>query len=275
MSKINKYEWDLDYLLNNKSFEHLFNMWVSIQNQVLKLYPNFYRSSKNFEQWMKVNDKLEIIENRLSNYVSNNLNTDLVNAKWLGLSQKINMIDNQISSQMSDYANIVIKNKKLIKTYLKNRNLKKYQREFEHIFRTEPHILQPNVEKALSKISLANHGVAHVFSTLTDSDLKFQPAKDKKGKLNPIITASDVIKYLKSNDRVLRKNAWINFNFAFDSIANTLTQTLYYTYLRYNSTAKLRNFKDYVNASAFADEINDSFILNLYKNVESFKISDY
>ena len=271
MSKINKYEWDLDYLLNNKSFEHLFNTWVSIQNQVLKLYPNFYRSSKNFEQWMKVNDKLEIIENRLSNYVSNNLNTDLVNAKWLGLSQKINMIDNQISSQMSDYANIVIKNKKLIKTYLKNRNLKKYQREFEHIFRTEPHILQPNVEKALSKISLANHGVAHVFSTLTDSDLKFQPAKDKKGKLNPIITASDVIKYLKSNDRVLRKNAWINFNFAFDSIANTLTQTLYYTYLRYNSTAKLRNFKDYVNASAFADEINDSFILNLYKNVESFK----
>ena len=271
MSKINKYEWDLDYLLNNKSFEHLFNMWVSIQNQVLKLYPNFYRSSKNFEQWMKVNDKLEIIENRLSNYVSNNLNTDLVNAKWLGLSQKINMIDNQISSQMSDYANIVIKNKKLIKTYLKNRNLKKYQREFEHIFRTEPHILQPNVEKALSKISLANHGVAHVFSTLTDSDLKFQPVKDKKGKLNPITTASDVIKYLKSNDRVLRKNAWINFNFAFDSIANTLTQTLYYTYLRYNSTAKLRNFKDYVNASAFADEINDSFILNLYKNVESFK----
>ena len=271
MSKINKYEWDLDYLLNNKSFEHLFNTWVSIQNQVLKLYPNFYRSSKNFEQWMKVNDKLEIIENRLSNYVSNNLNTDLVNAKWLGLSQKINMIDNQISSQMSDYPNIVIKNKKLIKTYLKNRNLKKYQREFEHIFRTEPHILQPNVEKALSKISLANHGVAHVFSTLTDSDLKFQPAKDKKGKLNPIITASDVIKYLKSNDRVLRKNAWINFNFAFDSITNTLTQTLYYTYLRYNSTAKLRNFKDYVNASAFADEINDSFILNLYKNVESFK----
>ncbi|MBP5256747.1 MAG: oligoendopeptidase F [Mycoplasma sp.] len=271
MLKKTKYEWDLDYLLGNKNFDYLFNTWVKIQNNVLKLYPNFFKSFNNFKQWMKINDELEIIENRLSNYVSNNLNIDLVDTKWLGLSQKINMIDNKISSQMSDYANIVIKNKKIIKTYLKDKNLKKYQKEFDHIFRTEPHILQPNVEKALSKISLANHGIAHVFSTLTDSDLKFQPAKDKNGKLNQIITISDVIKYLKSNDRVLRKNVWINFNSAYDSIANTLTQTLYYTYLKYNSIAKLRNFKDYVNASAFADEINEPFIMNLYKNVESFK----
>ncbi len=271
MQKNNRYEWDLDYLLNNKSFDYLFNTWVNKQKQVLNLYPNFYKNINNFKQWIKVNDELEIIENRLSNYVSNNLNTDLINTKWLGLSQKINMIDNQISSQMSDYTNIVIKNKKLIQTYLKDKSLKKYQIGFNRILRFEPHILEHKVEKSLAKISLANGGVAHVFSTLTDSDLKFKPAIDKNGKLNKIITTSDVIKYLKSDDRVLRKNAWINFNLAYDEIANTLTQTLYYTYLRYNSSAKLRGFKDYVNASAFADEIDESFILNIYKNVESFK----
>ncbi len=271
MQKNNKYEWDLDYLLNNKSFDYLFNTWVNKQKQVLNLYPNFYKNINNFKQWIKVNDELEIIENRLSNYVSNNLNTDLINTKWLGLSQKINMIDNQISSQMSDYTNIVIKNKKLIQAYLKDKSLKKYQIGFDRILRFEPHILEPNVEKSLAKISLANGGVAHVFSTLTDSDLKFKPAADKNGKLSKIITTSDVTKYLKSDDRVLRKNTWINFNLAYDEIANTLTQTLYYTYLRYNSSAKLRGFKDYVSASAFADEIDKSFILNIYKNVESFK----
>ena len=52
---------------------------------------------------------------------------------------------------MSDYANIVIRNKKTIQSYLNNKDLKKYQKEFDDIFKLEPHILEPNVEKALSK----------------------------------------------------------------------------------------------------------------------------
>ena len=271
MPQKNKYDWDLDDLLNNKSIDYLFDNWVNKQKEVLKLYPNFYKTINNFRKWMNTNEQLEIIENHLANYVGNKLNEDLINTKWLGFEQKMNLVSNQISSQMSDYANIVIKNKKTIQSYLNNKDLKKYQKEFDDIFKLEPHILEPNVEKALSKVSLANGGIAHVFSTLTDSDLKFQPAKDKNGKLNPIITASDVTKYLKLNDRTLRKNAWINFHSAYNAITNTLAQTLYYTYLRFNSSAKLRNFKDYVNASAFADEIDETFILNLYKNVESFK----
>lgn len=271
MPQKNKYDWDLDDLLNNKSIDYLFNSWVNKQKEVLKLYPSFYKTINNFRKWMQTNEELEIIENHLSNYVCNKLNEDLINTKWLGYAQKMNLVSNKISSQMSDYANIVIKNKKMIQSYINNKCLKKYQKEFNDIFKLEAHILEPNVEKALSKVSLANGGVAHVFSTLTDSDLKFQPAKDKNGKLNPIVTASDATKYLKSNDRILRKNAWINFHSAYDAITNTLAQTLYYTYLRFNSSAKLRNFKDYVNASAFADEIDEAFILNLYKNVESFK----
>ena len=271
MPQKNKYDWDLDDLLNNKSIDYLFNSWVNKQKEVLKLYPSFYKTINNFRKWMQTNEELEIIENHLSNYVCNKLNEDLINTKWLGYAQKMNLVSNKISSQMSDYANIVIKNKKMIQSYINNKCLKKYQKEFNDILKLEAHILEPNVEKALSKVSLANGGVAHVFSTLTDSDLKFQPAKDKDGKLNPIVTVSDATKYLKSNDRILRKNAWINFHSAYDAITNTLAQTLYYTYLRFNSSAKLRSFKDYVNASAFADEIDEAFILNLYKNVESFK----
>ena len=266
-----EYEWDLEDLLKNKSIDQLFDEWVAKQNEVLKLYPTFYKSLANFRKWMKLDDKLEVIENRLENYVSNKLNEDLINNQWLGLAQKINIVSNQISSQISDYVNVVIKNKKLIQSYLTKSDLKKYQKAFDDTFKLEPHILTPEVEKALSKISLANGGIGHVFSTLTDSDLKFAPVKDKDGKLIEIKTVSDVTRYLKSTDRVLRKNVWISFHSAYDKISNTLAQTLYYTYLKFNSYAKLRNFKNYVDASTFSDEISEEFILNLYKNVESFK----
>ena len=269
---VNKqYEWDIEDLLKNKSVDELFNEWISKQKDVLKLYPTFFKTLANFRKWMKLNDEFEVIENRLENYVGNKLNEDLINNQWLGLAQKINIVSNQFSSQMSDYVNIVIKNKKIIQSYLTKSDLKKYQKAFDLTFKLQPHILKPDVEKALSKISLANGGISHVFSTLTDSDLKFAPAKGKNGKLVEIKTVSDVTKYLKSNDRVLRKNVWISFHSAYDKISNTLAQTLYYTYLRFNSNAKLRNFKDYVNASTFSDEISEEFILNLYKNVESFK----
>ena len=265
-----KYEWDIEDLLKNKSVDELFNEWVAKQKEVLKLYPTFYKTLANFRKWMKLDNELEVVENRLENYVGNKLNEDLINNQWLGLAQKINVVSNQISSQMSDYVNIVIKNKKLIQSYLTKPDLKKYQKAFDDTFKLEQHILTPEVEKALSKISLANGGIGHVFSTLTDSDLKFAPAKDKNGKLVQIKTVSDVTKYLKSNDRVLRKNVWINFHSAYDKISNTLTQTLYYTYLRFNSSAKLRNFKDYIKML----KASKAFTLCINKKLTSYWLNN-
>jgi len=38
MQKNNKYEWDLDHLLNNKSFDCLFNTWVNKHQSILLFY---------------------------------------------------------------------------------------------------------------------------------------------------------------------------------------------------------------------------------------------
>jgi oligoendopeptidase F len=40
-----------------------------------------------------------------------------------------------------------------------------------------------------------------------------------------------------------------------------------------NTSSRLHKFKDYVDATAFADEIDSSLITNLYKNAEIFKTS--
>jgi oligoendopeptidase F len=37
----------------------------------------------------------------------------------------------------------------------------------------------------------------------------------------------------------------------------------------FNTLCKIRNFDDYVDATAFDDEVNQPFITNLYKNVAS------
>ncbi|MCQ3914785.1 MAG: hypothetical protein MJ201_03295 [Mycoplasmoidaceae bacterium] len=60
----------------------------------------------------------------------------------------------------------------------------------------------------MTKVAPATAGINDIYTTLTDSDLKFDDAVDSKGKPHKILTVSDAIKLLREpKDRALRKNA--------------------------------------------------------------------
>jgi len=46
---------------------------------------------------------------------------------------------------------------------------------------------------------------------------------------------------------------------------------LYYNYLTLNTNAKLRHFADYIDSTAFSDEINKDFIFNLYQEIKTYQ----
>lgn len=268
------YTWDLEDILKGKSLDQLFNEWIKIEEEIVQQFPDFYKSLNNFKKWIKTNEKSEIISNRLSNYISNNYQEDLSNPKWISYIQKLQVKANEYSVKLSGYDNVVLKNEKLIRSYLTDKSLKEYQRAFDLIFKTKKHLLSDVEEKLLSKVSITNGGVDSAFSTLTDNDIKFKDAINSNGKNVSIKTVADVSKLLKSNDRSLRKSTWINFNSAYHQFESTLTQTLYYNYLTLNTYAKLRKYKDYIDAAADADEVKEDLILHIYKMVETFKPSE-
>ncbi|MCQ2957007.1 MAG: M3 family metallopeptidase [Mycoplasmoidaceae bacterium] len=124
----------------------------------------------------------------------------------------------------------------------------------------------------MTKVAPATTGIGDVYSTLTDSDLKYADAIDSKGKAHKILTISDAIKLLKNpDDRILRKNAWVSYNTAYDNVKNTLTKTLYYNYLKANKLAQIRNYKNYIDAALENEEVNEKILLACYKHVATFK----
>jgi oligoendopeptidase F len=140
------------------------------------------------------------------------------------------------------------------------------------LFKEKKHILSSSDNALLSKISINNPAVHSIFSTLVDGDIKFDNVVDAKNKLHELPTSSAVFLNLKSNDQILRKNTWISYHQAFAKFESTLTQTLYYNYLKLNTYAKLHNYKDYIDRTCNDDEINQNFITNLYAQVINFKI---
>ena len=235
MNLNNKYDWDLDSLLNGENLDTLYEKWKKQKDYLLKLYPNFYTSLENFVNWKKENLKFEKLSNRLSNYISNNLNEDIVNDKWNSWSQKLSNDWNEFSISTSDSSNIVIKNKKKILQYLKDDRLKEYRRDYNIFFKKQKHVLSLKEEKILSSYSQVEDGYEDVYSTLVDGTIKFNSVKDKNNKDIKINNISDVTFYLKSSDRTLRKNTWYSFNDAYYKNRNLLSTLLYYNYLTLNT----------------------------------------
>lgn len=270
--KINKTDWDLESLLHNKTLEVLYKEWFNGVTQQCKLLNSFYKTKANFVKWLNLELKVNKLANRLSNYISNHHNEELNNPTWIGWEQKL-LHDVMIFAQkLSKESNLIIKNEKVIRSYLKDEKISAWNRKFELIFKNKKHILDNKSEGLLSKLSADGNAVGDIFTTLTDSDLKFADAIDKNKKHHKINTFADVIKCLKNNkDQALRKSAWISYNQAFNNVKTTLSKTLYYNYLRVNTWAKVRKFKNYIDAALDNDEVNEKLLLSVYDNVASYK----
>lgn len=263
--------WDLESLLNGKTIEELFEEYKQKQNKLISLYSNFLDSENNFINFLIESESFTCLSNRITNYLTNNYQEDLVNPIWNAWLQKLNIQSVEFNKVFSNYDNLIIQNKAKVQQYLTNPLIQEYQTEFNRIFRYENHLLTEKEELLLSQISLYNGGIDDVFSTLTDGDLKFSDAKDKNNNSVEIKTQADVFKNLKSHDEQLRKTSWYSFHNAFYSIRNTLTKSLYYNYLMLNTNAKLRKFPDYIARTAFSDEVSKEFISNIYDQIKLYQ----
>lgn len=265
------YKWDLDSLLNGKTLDDLFNEYINQQNKLMKLYSSFLDTENNFINFLNEEEIFTKISNRLTNYLSNNYQEDLSNPIWISWIQKLNNQSIEFNKLFSDYDNLIIANKKKIYQYLKNPEISEYQRKFDLIFKYEPHILSKENELLISQIQIYNGGIDDVYTSLIDNDLTFQDAEDMNGNKIKITTQSDIFKNLKSKDEILRKSSWYSFHKSFYQFRNTLSKCLYYNYLTLNTNAKIRHFNDYIEKTAFDDEIDKKFIYNLYQKIKEYK----
>lgn len=273
--KEENYIWDLESILEpyDYNIDNLFNAWEAKQNEILDMYSSIFECKKNFIAYIKANEEYDILNNRLYNYISNNLNENLSSNEFNSLMQKYMSMLNKFSIKTSDFTNRVIKEKNNIRCYLEDPKISEYSREFELIFRNEMHMLNDAEEKILAQLSLPLSGYGDVFSVLTDNDLKFNDVLDSQNKLHKIDNFIKGYTLLRNEDRVLRKNTLASLSEAFSNIRNTLSKTLFYNYLTFNKTAQINKFKDYIEATCFDDEIDESLITHIYDEVKKYKPS--
>lgn len=273
MNKIendNIYKWDLSKILEGDTFDNLLKKYYKGQEELVALYKNNPFTEKNkLKEFHNKQLEFKILSNRVSNYISNNINSDLSENKWFLLSQEISTKSIPFVQAFSTYEDDVLKHKENILSFLKeDSDISKHERSYEEIFKFSKHKLTSEIKKFCATYSPLSSSYYETFTLLFDKELQVKKALDSSKKAHVINNYSDYLRLLQDKDRKLRKNTYINWNNAVHNHRDSFARLMYYNFLELNVEAKNHNFPGgYFEASMFEDELPLDFVPLIYKSV--------
>jgi len=160
----------------------------------------------------------------------------------------------------------------LLDKYMKEGVCKDFVFYIEKLLKLKPHTLPEAQEKILAR-SNQSLDVCHlVFSSFNNADIKFGNIKDSNKKSYPLSHASYLV-YVKSQDRVLRKNAFEGIHQKYLDYENTLGELLYGEVKNDHFVSESRNYKSSLEAALFPNNIDTKVYFNLIEAVRKNIIS--
>lgn len=149
---------------------------------------------------------------------------------------------------------------------LEAHELQPYRFYLEKIIRFKPHTLDADKEELLASASLALDATERAFGAFNNADVKFAPVADSKGALHEL-THGKYSLYMRSQDRELRKNAFLNLHRSFAAYENTLCELIQGQVQKNCFYMKARKFSSCLEAALFPHNIDKAVYMNLIATV--------
>ncbi len=143
-----------------------------------------------------------------------------------------------------------------------------YAYELFRINRQRAHIRSAEVEGLLAQFSDITRAPRELFETLVDSDLTFPSITDEQG-ATVQLSHGRFGRFLESNDRRVRRDAYKAYYSAFKPFRNTLATALGATIRSHVLEARVRGYGSALEASLYPNEIPTEVYHNLIATVEA------
>lgn len=229
-------------------------------------------SADTLYNYYKEAEEIECLLERMHFYAFLVIDEDLTNdraAKNLGIIEdyiaKYNSATSFVVPEIikSDYS--------VIECFIKeDKRLEEYERMFKEMFRVKKHMLNDKEEALFNEVE----NIAESFRTssqfIRDTEMDFGYIKDEDG--NDVkLTASNVLKYSRSNDRSVRKSVYENETKAYERHIKSLA-TNYIGYIKtYELEAKKRGYESFLEQKLDDRNIPRSVYESLKKVAKSKK----
>lgn len=230
----------------------------------LKNYTGKITKSKiHFSSALKIKEKLDIRLEKLYAYARLNKDINKNSYRYLDMINKVNKANSEYSQICSDLELEILKlSDSTYNEYLKNKKINsKYKSYLESIRKNKDHYLDEKSEEVLSKITNITSLPSNIYDLFNDMD--------KQNKNTP----SDYSNKIKSTDRNIRKEAYIEEFMPYNNNINTLSGLLIGQVNKNVFYSDIRNYKSSLDMYLESDDVDSKIYNNLIntvsKNTES------
>jgi oligoendopeptidase F len=261
--------WRLeDIFANDEAWEKEFNEVKEQLPGVQEFQGKLGENADQLYNALQLQDKLLERLGRLYTYAHMRYDQDTTNSFYQGLDDRIKNLYSQAGSALAYIVpEILAVDEDKIKGFLQEKEeLKLYEHALEEINLQRPHVLSAEQEALLAEASEVMSSPSNTFGMLNNADLEFPSIKDENGE-EVEITHGRYIRFLESEDRRVREDAFKAVYKTYGSFKNTFSSTLSGNIKKDNFNARVRKYDSARHAALAGNNIPESVYENLVNTV--------
>ncbi|OHR72588.1 oligoendopeptidase F [Bacillus sp. HMSC76G11] len=261
--------WRLeDIFKNDEAWEAEFKEVKAALPKIGEFKDKLGESADAFLEALTYQDAVMERLGKLYTYAHMRYDQDTGNSHYQGLNDRASNLYTQASS-VSSYIipEILSMDEAKIKSFLNEKEeLKVYGHTLDEINRQRPHVLSAEQEALLAQASDVLGSSSNTFGMLNNADLEFPSIKDEDGE-EVEVTHGRYIRFLESEDRRVRQDAFKAVYSTYDKYKNTFASTLSGAVKKDNFYAAVRNYQSAREAALGNNNIHEEVYENLVKTV--------
>ena len=267
-----QYKWKMeDMYESNEAWEADFEKLQKGIEELKQFEGTLEKSAENLLKMQETCDELNQLAEKVYVYANQRLHEDTSNAYYQGLSGRAQMLLVQMS-EAGSYIEPEILNisEEKLEEILKTEAIAKYETYYRRLLRRKEHVLSKEMEELLAGAAEVAEGPKDIFMMFNNADIKFPVIAGEDGE--PVeITHGKYVKLLESQDREVRKAAFMGLYETYGKFKNTLAATYCANVKQAGFFAKARKYEsslnDALDGSAIPVEVYDSLIESVHAHL--------
>ena len=267
-----QYKWKMeDLYATNELWEADFEKLQKGIAEIKRFEGTLAESAENLLKMQEACDELNELAENVYVYANQRFHEDTGNSYYQGLASRAQMLLVQVS-EATAYIEPEILNipEEKLEEMMKAEGLLKYETYFRRLLKRKEHILSKEMEELLAGVAEVAEGPKDTFMMFNNADVKFPVITGEDG--NPEeITHGKYIKLLESQDREVRKAAFMGLYGTYGKFKNTLAATYRANVKQSGFFAKARKYESSLQAalagSAIPTEVYDSLIDSVHAHL--------
>ncbi|MFP4877328.1 oligoendopeptidase F [Metamycoplasma hominis] len=261
-----KYKWDIEDILGNKTYQQLEDEYFDLYSKIIEIKDSKYNSLDQYVEYIELSKKFLILGNRISNYLDNKLNINIVDPT---INKTISLFETksqEYAKKLGSEANRIFQHKDKIKTWINDNRLIDVKKDLEATLQELDHKLSDDVENYLNDTASGSPVPEDIFSIISDSEVDFGNVLIKNKKIK--ITEGNRIALLKNKDEQIRKDVYFNYLNGYLKNKQSLARLLYQHIKEISVNALYRKYNSSLESILLQDHVDKKLLNIIYDAVQ-------